>query len=364
MFESKVKENLNLKIISFVALSIALGVLLAGCSAITGKTRSGTVIAKRAYIRSSTAVVAADLLEVVRGDKLDILDSTTAEKENGGERWLRVRAHDASNTEGWIEARNVIQQDLLNRSEEIARNDANIPTQATGQLRASTNLRSAPDRTRNDTILLKLDNGAKFDIVGWKRVPKPKTPDVKETGEAASDDVPKVPDEATELWYRIRLDRAFSPAPAGWVYGKQVELTVPSDIIFHRTGRDFVAWHRLGAGDAAADKDAKEGAPGAWVILEKSNDEDAEDDPNPPDFDRIFVLGYDKQKQEHYTVYRSPDLRGRQPMRVEGTGDNQTIIVNIEENGQTREARYKVYRDSSGNLKVEPPEQPGKGKKK
>ena len=30
-----------------------------------------------------------------------------------------------------------------------------------------------------------------------------------------------------------------------WIYGKQVELAVPSDIIFYRTGREFVAWQRL-----------------------------------------------------------------------------------------------------------------------
>src|SRR3712207_7138615 len=37
-----------------------------------------------------------------------------------------------------------------------------------------------------------------------------------------------------------------------------------------------------------------------------------------PDFDRIYVLGYDKDRQEHYTAYRSPDLRGFLPLRVEG----------------------------------------------
>jgi hypothetical protein len=42
----------------------------------------------------------------------------------------------------------------------------------------------------------------------------------------------------------VRLDATASPAPAGWIYGKQVELAVPSDIIFYRTGREFVGWQR------------------------------------------------------------------------------------------------------------------------
>jgi hypothetical protein len=91
-------------------LLLAVPIVSAGCTTLASKADTGVVIARRAQVRSSIAVVAADLSEVVRGDVVDILDSTTAEN---GERWLRVRAHDAENTEGWIEARNVMPQDLL-----------------------------------------------------------------------------------------------------------------------------------------------------------------------------------------------------------------------------------------------------------
>jgi hypothetical protein len=231
-----------------------------GCTTLASKTETGVVIARRAQVRSSVAVVAADLSEVVRGDVLDILDSTTAEN---GERWLRVRARDAENTEGWIEARNVMPQDLLDRSVQAAAEDKDIPAQATGQLRASTNLRSSADRGGADNILLKLESGAHFEIVGWKRVPKPKTSETTE-----SDDAPKTgaatqggskqkdssadkeAEDLNELWYKVRLPKTISPAPAGRVYAIQVELTVPREIIFYRTGREFVAWQRLDeAGD-------------------------------------------------------------------------------------------------------------------
>jgi hypothetical protein len=313
--------------------------------------------------------VAADLSEVVRGDVVDILDSTTAEN---GERWLRVRAHDAENTEGWIEARNVMPQDLLDRSIQAAAEDKDIPAQAAGQLRASTNLRSSADRSNADNILLKLESGAHFEIVGWKRVPKPKTSETTE-----SDDAPKSgaatqtggkqqkdsgtekeAEELNELWYKVRLPRAISPAPAGWVYAKQVELTVPSDIIFYRTGREFVAWQRLDdAGDAGQsapkDKDAaKEVQAGSWVILEKSSS-DKPSTLEDPDFDRIFVLGYDKSRQEHYTAYRSPDLDGRLPLRIENNNGEKFFTVKANDNGQLVDVRYKVYRDDRGNLRVD-----------
>lgn len=358
-------------------LLVALGV--SACSTIAGKETSGVIIARRAQVRSSIAVVAADLKEVTRGDVVDILDSATAE---GGERWLRVRAHDPERTEGWIEARNVMPQELLERSRKLADEDKDTPTQATGQIHASTNLRSTPDRSGNDNILLKLESGSVFDIVGWKRVPKPKSAetaesdDVPKAGAApqgaakrkAEAEAPKLPEEAYELWYKVRLDPAISPAPAGWVYGKQVELTVPSDIIFYRTGREFVAWRKLddvNAGDqpAATDKNTgHETQPGSWVILEKSDTDEPK--PDDPDFDRIYVLGYDKTRQEHYTAYRSPDLKGRLPLKVGGTGDDKFFTVQAEEGGQVKELKYRVYKDDHGLLRVEQQSEGGRGRKK
>src|SRR5437764_11679134 len=104
--------------------AIALGV--AGCRTLAEKSQTGKVIARRAQVRSSIAVVAADLTEVNRGDTVDILESATAE---GGERWLRVRAHDAERTEGWIESRNVMPQEMLERSPKLAEEDKDTPAQ-------------------------------------------------------------------------------------------------------------------------------------------------------------------------------------------------------------------------------------------
>jgi hypothetical protein len=360
----------TLKFITFVTIAL-IGV---GCNTLAKKDETGVVIARRAQVRSSVAVVAADLVEVNRGDVVDILDTVDVE---GGERWLRVRAHNEENTEGWIEARNIMPLDVLDHARKLAEEDKDTPAQATGQLRASTNLRLSPDRSGNDNILMKLESGSSFEIVGWKRVPKPKTEEAPEsdvapkagsaqqnTGRKESEG-PKEPEETNELWYKVRLAPSISPAPAGWIYGKQVELTVPSDIIFYRTGREFVAWHRLDddpGADAAATKDkdvGKEIKPGSWVILEKSSSNEPHK-LDEPDFDRIYVLGYDKTNQEHYTAYRSPDLKGFLPIRVEGRGDNKTFTVKIQdENGQKVDAQYTLYRDDRGVLKIAAPnEQP------
>src|SRR6267143_770037 len=370
-------SNALIKAVSRTLMALTAVALCVGCSTLAKRSDTGVVVARRAQIRSSTAVVAADLLEVGRGDTLDILDFQDVQDPTDNskkERWLRVQAHDDDSTEGWIESRNVMPDEVLQSSKKMAEEDKNVPAQATGQLRASSNLRLGPDRTGNENIIMRLDSGSSFEIVGWKRVPKPKSSEAIE-----SDIAPKVgsaqqgnsrgnrdnqdqnePEETNEVWYKVRLSSLISPAPAGWIYGKQVELTVPSDIIFYRTGREFVAWQRIDSesveSDGSKTKDAaKEVKPGSWVILEKSSSNQPHNI-GEPDFDRIYVLGYDKRDQEHYTAYRSPDLKGFLPCRVEGRPDNKTFTIRVQdENGQVNDVQYTVYKDTRGYLKVSAP---------
>lgn len=373
------RTNRFTKVVWRTLIALMALALCAGCSTLAKRSDTGVVVARRAQIRSSTAVVAADLLEVSRGDTLDILDFQDVQDPTDNskkERWLRVQAQDEDSTEGWIESRNVMPDDVLKNSKKLADEDKNVPAQASGQLRASSNLRLTPDRSGNENIMMRLDSGSSFEIVGWKRVPKPKSSEAIET-----DIAPKVgsaqqgnarrnkdnqeenePEETNELWYKVRLPTSISPAPGGWIYGKQVELAVPSDIIFYRTGREFVAWQRLDgeASDAGATspkgKDAaKEVKPGSWIILEKSSSNQPHT-LDEPDFDRIYVLGYDKRNQEHYTAYRSPDLKGFLPARVEGRPDNKTFTIRVQDDsGQVNDVQYTVYKDARGYLKVSAP---------
>ena len=360
----------------------ALLLLSVGCSTLANKSSTGVIVARRAQIRSSTAVVAADLLQVNRGDVVDILESTdvTDPSDNARkERWLRVKARDTDTTEGWIEARNVMPDDVLKESEKLGAEDKDVPAQATGQLRASSNLRLTPDRSGNENIMMRLDSGSSFDIISWKRVPKPKSSEAIETDVAPKagsaqqgnarpqrEEEEKEPEETNELWYKVRLPADASPAPAGWIYGKQVGLTVPSDIIFYRTGREFVGWQRLDGDREKTTKDAgKEEKPGSWLILEKSSSNQPHG-VDEPDFDRIYVLGYDKRNQEHYTAYRSPDLKGYLPAKVEGQGESKSFTIRLQEQegGPLTEVRYSLYKDARGVLKINAPNIAPQGKRR
>src|SRR5437764_7084798 len=368
-------ERSNFLLVKSLAALASL-MVLTGCSAIASLKNTGVVVSPRAQIRSSTAVVAADLLEVNRGDTVDLLDTVDIPDPSDNtkkERWYRVKARDADATEGWIEARNVMPEDVLAKSRKLADEDKNIQAQGTGQLHASSNLRLTPDRSTNENIMMRLDSGSSFDIIGWKRVPKFKGAELSESDTAPkpgtvssankkvqNDEENPEEQETTELWYKVRLAPSISPAPAGWIFGKQVELTVPSDIIYYRTGREFVAWRRLDEDSSeeaspTRTKDvAKESRPGSWVILERSSSKEAHK-LEEPDFDRIYVLGYEKHDQDHYTAYRSPDLEGYLPLRVEGRGANRTFTVKVKEEGDVKELTYSLYRDDHGVMRVTPP---------
>jgi len=369
---------MKLKVFLIFTLFLS-AVLLAGCgvvdqavsgvSSIVGLADTATVISKTAQIRTSYAVVAADLLEVKRGDRLDVIDQVDFEKVL----WYRVRARDEAKTEGWIEAQHVITNEVLEKSKKLAEEFKDLPPQAAGQLRAASNLRLAPDMS-TENILFKLANGSTFEIMDWKFVPKQEVADVddaargeeKQTKRTRNEEIeaareagePEKLDEKYDVWYQIRLDPSVSPAPAGWLFGRQVELQVPSDIVFFQSNnRKFVTWQRLDTDIASkAVQTDKLSAPGNFVILSRSNLVKAIDGVEP-DFDGIQVLAFDKYDQSYYTAWRSStDVWGLLPLRVEGQGDNKTFILQLRNpDGKMDEKRFVVFRDKS-RVKVTPPE--------
>lgn len=368
------KTKLILVIFALIAASFfpgcgAVDQTVESVSKLVGTDETATVIAKTGQIRTSYAVVAADLLEVKRGERLEVLDQIDFDKVQ----WLRVRAHDESKTEGWIEAQNVILSDVLDKSKALAEEFKDLPPQAAGQLRAASNLRLVADMSP-ENVLFKLANGSSFEIMAWKFVPKQEVADVddsvkgerKQTKRTKNEDIeaareegePEKLDDKYDVWYKIRLDPSVSPAPAGWLFGRQVELQVPTDIVFYQqNNRKFVTWQRLDtdAADKAVTSD-KVSTPGDWVILSRTNQVKAING-EEPDFDGIMVLAFDKYDQAYYTAWRtSGDVWGTLPLRVEGVGDNKTFTVRLRNaDGKMEDKRFVVFKDKS-RLKLTPPE--------
>ena len=361
-----------------VIIVLVFGVaLLPGCSMLdatvntfsraVGLSDTAIVIARTAQIRTSYAVVAADLLEGKRGDRLEIIDQIEFEKVI----WYRVRARDEERTEGWIEAQNVITSEVLERSQKLAEEFKDLPPQAAGKLRAASNLRLAPEMNE-ENVLFRLANGSTFEVMNWRFVPKETTADVDDgTGaprpaDDTDEDIkaakeagePEKIEEKYDIWYLVKLDPSVSPAPAGWLFGRQVEMNVPSDIVFfQQNNRKFVTWQRLDTDLSSqmvtADRKA---TPGNWVILTRTNIVKAIDGVEP-DFDGILVLAFDRYDQSFYTVWRSTgDVWGRMPLRVDGTGDNKAFTISLRHpEGRMDDKRFVVFRDRN-RVRVTPPE--------
>ena len=367
----KIKALLLIVVVSVCLMSGCGWVdqVVSGISNAVGISDTATVIAKTAQVRTSYAVVAGDLLEVKRGDRLEILDQTEFEKV----RWYRVRAHDEAQTEGWIEAQNVITSDVLNKSRKLAESFQGTPPQAAGQLRAASNLRLASDMSP-ENVLFKLPGGSTFEIMSWKFVPKQEVEDVddapsgqqKQAKRSRNEDIeaakeegePEKLDEKYDMWFLVKLDPSISPAPAGWLFGRQVELQVPTDVHFYQeNNRKFVAWQRLDAENAEKGTVSRASTPGNWVVLSRSNTVRAIDG-FEPDFDGIIVYAFDKYDQNYYMAWRAGgDAWGQLPMRIEGTGDSKSFIVRLRgPDGQMVEKRFSVFKDKGGRLRVTPPE--------
>ncbi len=364
----KMKAWAIIAILSVAGMQLGCQMFGGTASTIFGTTDTATVIAKTAQIRTSYAVVAADLLEVKLGERLDVLDQVDFEKVL----WLRVRARDEAKTEGWIEAQNVITNDTLEKSQKLAEEYANQVPQAAGTLRAASNLRLAPDMTP-ESILFKLGNGKSFEIMDWKFVPKAEAPDVDDAAkgeqkkaktsknaeiEAAKEGEPEKIEDKYDIWYQVRLDPSVSPAPAGWLFGRQVELQIPADIVFYQANnRKFVGWQRLDtdAADKIVSTD-RMSTPGNWVVLTRSNQSKPIDGAEP-DFDGITVFAFDKYDQSYFTVWRtSGEVWGSLPLKVEGQGDNKTFTVQIRHpEGRMDAKRFVVFKDKN-RVKVTPPE--------
>lgn len=370
-----------MKIKALIQISI-LGLLLSqsGCSlldttvssvsGVFGLSDTATVIAKKAQIRTSYAVVAADLLEVKIGDRLDVLDQMEFEKVL----WYRVRAHDETNTEGWIEAQNVITGKVLEKSVNLAEEFRALSPQAAGQLRAASNLRLASDMNP-ENVLFKLANGSTFEIMDWKFVTKEqdasdvddaKKGELKKTRKTKNEEIeaakeadePEKIEEKYDIWYLVRLDKSVSPAPAGWLFGRQVELQVPSDIVFfQQNNKKFVTWQRFDTdGLNKVNSGEKVTAPGDWVILSRTNAVKAIDGVEP-DFDGILILAFDKYRQEYYTAWRTTgDVWGLLPLKLEGTGESKSFTIQVRRpGGEMEEKRFVITKDKI-RVRITPPE--------
>src|SRR5436190_9236958 len=128
---------LFLKKLCLVALTAAVcGLLLAGCNIVgtSAKINDGVVIAPKAILRSSTAMVALPVAELKRGDRLDIFEQAEVKTPTRIEEWYKVKTVSGGDT-GWIEARYVVNKSVIDKIETLFQQSKDLPSQAQGHLK-------------------------------------------------------------------------------------------------------------------------------------------------------------------------------------------------------------------------------------
>ncbi len=320
----------------FIALAIAfVGLSQIACSMISGdaKIDEGVVIAPTLKVRSSTAMVALDLVELKRGDRLDILDQSEVKTPTRTEEWYKVRTTNKDEVVGWVEARYVINKSIVDRINDLFEKSRDTPSQAQGRLKVSTRLRIEP----GGELVTYLNRGTEVDIVDKART-KVK-PESRQSDAEDSDETADEPETRTVLWYKIRLPES-EVLRAGWVGARQVELDVPDEILhLEGEGRIFTGWVVFDH-----NKSKKGETKNNYIGLMKSLDTDA-----PVDFTRLWVLNYSPSQGRYTGSYIEDGLRGLLPVIP---GERGFTIHEMDENGKPVAVKYEAIRTDPDHLRV------------
>ena len=316
----------------------AASALFAGCSFISGdaKIDEGIVIAPKLKIRSSTAMVALDIAEVKRGDKLEILEQAQVKTPTRTDEWYKVRLKDNDDVIGWVEARYIVNKPVVDKIEQLYESGKATPSQGKGRLKVQTKLRIEP----GGDVVTNLSRGSLVEIVGKARTTiKPeKQQDADDTDETTEE-----PEARTVLWYQVRLPDS-DVLRAGWVGAQQVQLDVPDEILhLEGDGRRFTGWVVFDQ-----TKDRKGELKENYIGLMKSFSTEG-----PVDFTRIWVLIYSPAEGRYINGFLQDGLRGTLPVTLgTSSGGRGFTIHELDDNGNSVPAEYSLNRVSVTRVEI------------
>ena len=259
---------------------------------------------------SSVAQVRQEVGELHYGEHVEMLA-----KRN---EFVKVRT--AAGTIGWVDAHQLMDPQLWQRSIVLLKNAQGLPTQARGRTKVATNLRVEPGRT--EARLYQFGRGIPVEVVGRATADWVQVSDEKDS--ANSEETKK------EDWFLVRGEATRPPgettartgnaipstttAPgdgsvpiAGWVVARFVELDIPDAV-------------REGASSANV-------RPIAWFELNRVPDESGEKpqfllaavrgpEGQVCDFTNLRVFTWNKKKSRYETAFIENDLCGTLPVRL------------------------------------------------
>jgi SH3-like domain-containing protein len=278
-------------------LATVLALVLSGCR------RGGQKQADVAYVsvpqanlRDRVSAVYNKAGVVHNGERVEVLEKSR--------RFLKVKS--VRGEIGWIEERYLVDADVYNGFEKLARENAQTPVQAHGTTRSTLNMHLTPGRETDH--LLQMAEGAKVEVLKRETAEKPQAkinpalPRAEKAGArkkatAKSEDTP-VP---MEDWLLVRD----ATRHTGWVLARMVDVDVPLEIAQYSEGQRMVAYFVL---NEVSDESKK--VPQYLVLLTENKDG------LPWDFDQARIFTWNVKRHRYETAYRERKLTGVFPVTV------------------------------------------------
>lgn len=331
------RSSFSIPLKFFVCLA-ACALLFAGCSALSSDTKigEGVVNTNTLKLRSSTAEVALDIAQLKKGDRLDILEQMEIRTPTRIVEWDKVRTKTADAKTGWVEARYIVGQSIITKTEQLYQNSKSVSSQGRGRLKVQTKLRVEPA----GDVATYLSKGTVVEIIGKARTTF--KPEKQQSGDDTDEDEEE-PETKTVLWCEVRLPDT-DVIRAGWVGAQQVDLDVPDDIVYlEGEGRRFTGWVVF---DQTRDK--KGNLHDNYIGLMKSLDTEG-----PIDFTRIWVLTYSPDDGRYFGSFIKDGFRGVLPITLSGSGSRREFSFNqLDGEGKTVKTDFELVRSDASHVRV------------
>ena len=332
-----------------IGLLLASTLFAAGCVfSDDSAEEKGLVRSEQADVYSSTALVALKVATLKRGDAVQILRREAVTGPTSTENWLQIRMKDDAETAGWVEARHVVSEKVVEKTKEIAGEGSADQPIGRGRLKVNQKLRLAAGRDSEVAVIL--SRGTVFEIIGKEqtrfKTERTAKPDAEE------DEAPDTPEEEPETkidtWYRVRLDEG-AIVRGGYLLANSVSLEVPDEILhLEGDGRRFVGWQVVGTvvDQKLAERTAGDGKRNNYVTFMRRATA-----PDEVDFERIYFLFWDTNYHAYHGAYVESDMRGTFPVSVRDVGGKKIVTAHVlDANDKKVPVEFDVFNDEKGRL--------------
>lgn len=302
-------------------LLLPLLLLLFGCGRGRGRVKEmAYVSASQAILRDRVAAVYTKTGMVKNGERVQVLERDR--------RFARVRTGDG--TEGWIEQRHLVTQQVYDSFQKLAQQEQGGPVQATAVTHNDTNLHIDPGRDTEH--LYQLDQGSKTSLL--KRATAEKgVPGLPPRPADGNHEPSQTAAPAMEDWWLVRDAHGH----VGWVLGRMLDVDVPLDIAQYAEGQRIVAAFAL---NQVQDGDKRVSEYLTLLIEPK--------DGLPFDYNQIRVFTWNVKRHRYETAYREHNLNGVLPVTIsqeifDKEGTLPVFVLRVQdENGNIVERKYKL----------------------